>query len=141
MDLNPARDAPAWSFEDGPFELAEFVLAQSARILVVLNAWLASDAGSADDGPDHSTIKYWVARLDPLWDASKGDRAVIVANRCGEEDGKHLLSQSMTLIFCAGVVFAGSSVVLQYSAAKDRVSIVKSLGRTQEAVLRCTLEL
>ncbi|KZV85066.1 carbon-nitrogen hydrolase [Exidia glandulosa HHB12029] len=131
MDLNPDRDAgPAWTYEDGPFELADFVIQQNARILILINAWLLSEQTALDtakkDKYDEGTVKYWVARLDPLWDKTKGDRAVVIANRCGEEDG---------------VYFAGSSVVLRYSAAKDRVSIIQVLGRAEEAVLRCTVTL
>ncbi|EJD50406.1 carbon-nitrogen hydrolase [Auricularia subglabra TFB-10046 SS5] len=123
MDLNPDRSVTAWSYEDGPFELASFTLQQDAKVLVLLCAWLDSKFDSEADADTHN-LRYWVARLDPLWNPSKGDRVVIISNRCGTEED---------------VLFAGSSLVLHYSASKNRVSLVQSLGRRDEAVLQCTV--
>ena len=106
MDLNPR--AP-WSFDGGPFELADHCLQTGSGLLVLLNAWLDSEQ-EQDMEEDISTLNYWATMLRPLWHRM-GDRsnegeesedaglrlpqsvsqdpetAVVVCNRSGVENG------------------------------------------------------
>ena len=110
MDLNVQPPAQ-WRIDGGPYEIADFCLANKANVLVLLNAWL--DSGEEPEDPkDWRTMNYWVARLRPLWtrtddleeeeedsDAEQNDggqydaapqgheTVVIVCNRCGHENG------------------------------------------------------
>jgi protein N-terminal amidase len=108
MDLNP--QAPAWTLEGGPYELADHCLRTDSRVLLLLNAWLDSRADPADE-QDWQTLNYWAARLRPLWTArgtseheqsraEHGEGAdgtvVVVCNRSGEEDGQFGLCASQT---------------------------------------------
>ncbi len=98
MDLNPFPPAD-WTLEDGPYEVAEYCQAQDTDLLVLLNAWLDPDP-EADDGPSWSTLRYWAARLRPLWfndqegnstppqGTSDEATTVVVCNRTGEENGE-----------------------------------------------------
>lgn len=79
------------------------------NILVLLNAWL--DSGSDIESKwDVSTLNYWTARLRPLWDkehnnsstdekseeygtdSRKKDTIVIICNRCGDDNGEHIIN-------------------------------------------------
>ena len=89
MDLNPAGD---WS----QYELANYCLSQNTDTLLLCNAWLDSEENGEDDTDLH-TVKYWTARLRPLWDYDNGhahnadtnrDITVILCNRTGTEEGK-----------------------------------------------------
>ena len=89
MDLNPAGD---WS----QYELANYCLSQNTDTLLLCNAWLDSEENGEDDTDLH-TVKYWTARLRPLWDYDNGhahnadanrDVTVILCNRTGTEEGK-----------------------------------------------------
>lgn len=91
MDLNP-QPPTIWNSADGPYELADHCVKNRSRVLVLLNAWL--DPGAADDTieernenqeseqkegedaepadeeedePEWQTLRYWTARLMPLW--------------------------------------------------------------------------
>ncbi|KAG6825130.1 hypothetical protein H0H93_001123, partial [Arthromyces matolae] len=85
MDLNPFPPGD-WTSTGGPFELADYCVKNQSKLLVLLNAWLYSDKnewdvdsaesdGDADDTqhavepeePDWYTLRYWTARLRPLW--------------------------------------------------------------------------
>jgi protein N-terminal amidase len=108
MDLNP--QAPAWTLEGGPYELADHCLRTDSRVLLLLNAWLDSRT-EPDDEQDWQTLNYWAARLGPLWtargvgehertgtDHSEGadGTVVVVCNRSGEEDGQFCSCASQT---------------------------------------------
>ena len=108
MDLIVQPPAEWESLEDGPYELASFVKEQKADLLIVLNAWLATEQPSDDsdeeemdfgaDKPDTRVFEYWYARLRPLWSAGKGrsrqlpkETTVAICNRTGLEEGSFLL--------------------------------------------------
>jgi len=145
MDLNPDRNVTSWSMEEGPFELADFVIKENARVLILICAWLDSkeNSGSGAEDADTSTLRFWVARLDPLWKSHRGDRVVLIANRCGEEDGlsQYVHTSRRLLTKETGELFAGSSLVLQYSAERDQLVRTGGLGRKEEALLRCTAQM
>jgi protein N-terminal amidase len=97
MDLNPFtpgdRKIDTWQYE-----LADYCLASTTDLLVLLNAWL--DPGNeADDEPSWTTLGYWAARSRPLWSKCKESletdkpsynryTTFVVCNRTGEENGK-----------------------------------------------------
>lgn len=97
MDLNP--QVPEWTSAGGPFEIADYCVAQKANVLLLLNAWLDSREES-DEDKDWQSLNYWAARTRPLWaensmgTASDHETVFIVCNRAGEENGKHIAVQS-----------------------------------------------
>ncbi|KAG6840882.1 hypothetical protein C0991_003475 [Blastosporella zonata] len=96
MDLNP-HSPNIWTSDKGPYELADHCVKNQSRLLVLLNAWLYSgldedgekegaeeanldeeekekevesdqeDVDSDEGEPDWYTLRYWTARLEPLW--------------------------------------------------------------------------
>ena len=103
MDLNPR--IPEWYLEDGPYELADYCVSENVNTVVLCNAWLDSRKGGEDDGDtDLQTVRYWAARLRPLWtddndhapnsssklpkQGAHSDTIVIACNRTGFEKGK-----------------------------------------------------
>lgn len=93
MDLNVQPPSEWESIEDGPYELASFASDKKADLLILLNAWLASDQDSIneEDAPDTEVLAYWYARLRPLWCPAGGqpvkEISVVICNRCGQEEG------------------------------------------------------
>ena len=111
MDLNP-HPPNVWTSIEGPYELADYCLSKRTNVLILLDAWLDS-GDEPDDKHDMYTLKYWSARLRPLWKSDEdilvnshdgedqqetqnkpdaqdapGDEIIVVAcNRCGEENG------------------------------------------------------
>lgn len=70
MDMNPITSKIITSYEDIPYELADFAIEHDARILLLLANWLdPGKAGDADEWCD-STINYWAQRVWPMF---KGD--------------------------------------------------------------------
>jgi len=65
MDLNTAPPA-VWDSVQGPYELADHCLSKDANILIMLNAWLDSGR-DLEEKQDWNTMKFWAARLLPLW--------------------------------------------------------------------------
>lgn len=92
MDLNPFPGA-VWTTEEGPYELAQYVIDENTNLLIVLCAWLDSKK-DLDSRWDLSTLNYWLARLRPLWkrpEASSpkhSDTIVVMCNRSGAEGGQ-----------------------------------------------------
>lgn len=77
MDLNPQPPA-LWTSSEGPYELADYCIRNKTRLLILINAWIDSgaqdeggieDDGEGDDENNHDwqTLRYWSARLRPLW--------------------------------------------------------------------------
>jgi protein N-terminal amidase len=92
MDLNPFPPA-IWNSEEGPYELASFVIDNDTRLVVILCAWLDSKA-HPEEPWDRQTLNYWIARLFPLWrhvDDRQTERETIVAicNRAGADGGSY----------------------------------------------------
>ncbi|KAF8625930.1 hypothetical protein AX17_006656 [Amanita inopinata Kibby_2008] len=128
MDLNPQTSA--WSLENGPYELAEYCLSKGTNTLIMVNAWL--DSGNMEvEEHDLQTVRYWVARLRPLWandqrssnsvpvpkHVEKRDVIVVVCNRIGEENEK---------------TFAGSSAVFRMKPGSGRPRVLDMLTRNEE---------
>lgn len=140
MDLNPQPPAE-WTLEDGPYEIADHVVTHNSNLLVLLNAWLDSGWDETAD-KDEGTIRYWAARLRPLWavapngirrgkgaigfDAhdTKGETYVVVCNRCGQENGK---------------TFAGTSSLYQMRRASGKPRLKGSMKRHEEGVAIWTI--
>ncbi|KII90933.1 hypothetical protein PLICRDRAFT_39512 [Plicaturopsis crispa FD-325 SS-3] len=126
MDLNVQPPA-VWTLDDGPYELAQHALDTQSNILVILNAWLASDqdpdSGSDADDADWKTLNYWAARLQPLWRERQGPKsaghttAVVVCNRTGVENG---------------ITFAGSSSLFVMQEGSGKPGLVDAMGRREE---------
>lgn len=102
MDLNP-HPPNQWTSIEGPYELADYCLSKRTNVLILLDAWLDS-GNEPDDKHDWHTLRYWSARLRPLWKSDEdtlvnsadeedaqdapGDGMIVIAcNRCGEENG------------------------------------------------------
>lgn len=110
MDLNP-HPPNEWTSIEGPYELADYCLSKRTNVLILLDAWLDS-GNEPDDKHDWDTLRYWSARLRPLWKSNEdtlvnsddkdqqetldkldaqdapGDEMIVIAcNRCGEENG------------------------------------------------------
>jgi len=143
MDLNvfPPNN---WVLEDGPYELANHVIASETKVLVLLNSWLDSEKGRApldhlatnsaeeeeeeeeeeEAEADWSTSKYWAARLRPLWvsevpaGGKEGDETVVViCNRTGKENG---------------ITFAGSSCVFKMVRGSGKPKLHQIMGKREE---------
>ena len=108
MDLNPRSP---WTFDGGPYELAEHCLKTGSNLLILLNAWLDSEK-APDRAEDFSTMNYWATMLRPLWDrvssstaggpsngeggsspgppreSGDAETVVVVCNRSGVENGE-----------------------------------------------------
>ena len=110
MDLNPRS---TWTFDGGPYELAEHCLKTGSDLLILLNAWLDSESDQ-ERAEDFPTMNYWATMLRPLWDrrasstttggsessnregSSSGppresgdaETVVVVCNRSGVENGE-----------------------------------------------------
>ncbi|KAF9485760.1 carbon-nitrogen hydrolase [Pholiota conissans] len=123
MDLNP--QTPDWTSASGPYEIADYCIAQKSNVLLLLNAWLDSNE-EPEDEEDWHTLNYWAARTRPLWaenpkdDPSNGhETIVIVSNRTGDENGKK---------------FAGSSAILSLTKGSGRPKLLDSMDRTEESI-------
>lgn len=102
MDLNPK--SPSWTFDGGPYELADHCIETGSGLLILLNAWLDSEE-EEDMEEDISTMNYWATLLRPLWyrmgnkgevsepqNISEGSETIVViCNRSGTENGAHSL--------------------------------------------------
>ncbi|KAJ7701396.1 carbon-nitrogen hydrolase [Mycena rosella] len=122
MDLN-AQPPSSWTIKDGPYELADYCLAQKTNILVMLNAWLDSDE-QPENEHDMDTLNFWAERLRPLWiesSTSSQETIVVVCNRGGDENGK---------------TFAGSSAIFRMRQGEGKYGVLRAaLGREDEDVM------
>ncbi|KAI8994163.1 carbon-nitrogen hydrolase [Trametes punicea] len=133
MDLNVQPPAAWTDLRTGPYEVAEYCIAQRTRVLVLLNAWLDSHAEPQED-VDWQTVNYWATRLRPLWarpedengfrDPRDGRKVgeellVVVCNRCGTENG---------------ITFAGSSALFSLRRNSGRPRLLHAMKRREEAV-------
>lgn len=101
MDLNP-QNSPEWNLRTGPYEIADYCSAKGTNVLIMLNSWL--DSGhNPESKHDHETLRYWGARLRPLWDDDEDpdgyaelhrvpgeenpETIVVLCNRTGTENG------------------------------------------------------
>ncbi|KAI0763655.1 carbon-nitrogen hydrolase [Trametes elegans] len=143
MDLNVQPPAVWNSLSSGPYEIADYCIAQRTNLLVLLNAWL--DSGEEpEEETDWRTLNYWASRLWPLWakvaeegdDAERGSNSsgkgpsdssgrrpgeevlVVVCNRCGTENG---------------ITFAGSSALFSLTRNSGRPRLLRAMTRKQEA--------
>ncbi|KNZ73145.1 Protein N-terminal amidase, partial [Termitomyces sp. J132] len=110
MDLNPAPSHEQTPSVEWPYELADYCVRNKSRLLVLLDAWLDSDSddgedeedagdGASDNEPNWHTLRYWAARLQPLWGRDwrrpgsnetllpPHETIVVVCNRTGTENG------------------------------------------------------
>ncbi|TFK23046.1 hydrolase [Coprinopsis marcescibilis] len=129
MDLNPEREK-AWSWETGPYELADHCVNTKTNLLVLLNSWLESPEGEEEDGHDWDTLRYWAARLQPLWvkdgisgrnlpPGSPNDTIVVLCNRSGHEKGK---------------TFAGTSALFKMTKGSGRPVLLDMMTKDEEGV-------
>lgn len=96
MDLNVQPPAEWVGLDTGPYEIAEYCVAQRTRVLVLLNAWLDSKEAPEEE-KDWRTINYWALRMRPLWakvvaegwpDSEDEDRHSDGSDGAGEEQGR-----------------------------------------------------
>ena len=131
MDLNP--HAGDWTYE-----LADYCLSQNTDTLLLCNAWLDSGENDEED-TDLYTVKYWAARLRPLWDyndSTNRDITVILCNRTGTEKGKwtqrrELLLLSTTLRVTDST-FAGSSTLFKMTSGLGQPVVLDALTKEEE---------
>ncbi|KAF5340088.1 hypothetical protein D9758_013170 [Tetrapyrgos nigripes] len=162
MDLNPRT--PWISLREGPYELAEHVMAEKVDILILLNAWLDSNEDpEAPFDPDYSTLRYWQQRLRPLWEDPKHewdpndpeemdglcwkkDKDYDYELDKGEFPGSdwatpsHRKKPETVVIVCnrsgteKGKLFAGSSAIFHMKQGYGRPNMLESMGRHEEGV-------
>lgn len=119
MDLNPHKFEAPWN----AFEFANHILHREANLVVLSMAWLTREPAETflenPLDPDLETLRYWIARMEPLL-RKEGEEEIIVvfANRSGIEDE---------------VVYAGSSCVL--GIHDGEVAVYGLLGRGQQELL------
>ncbi|KAI0074048.1 hydrolase [Panus rudis PR-1116 ss-1] len=141
-DLNPHPPSIWTSLEDGPYEIAQHCIDTKSRVLIMLNAWLASGSGKEvsdenNERVDWTTINYWAVRMRPLWADDKlgkeksspgtgrGDTEqvhetfALICNRCGEEDGTK---------------FAGSSALFSLRRNSGKPRLINCLDRYTEGI-------
>ncbi|KAF6742216.1 carbon-nitrogen hydrolase [Ephemerocybe angulata] len=130
MDLNTMPGTPWTSLEDGPYELADYVIKNKAKVLVLLNSWLKSSQPQDldDDGKnDWNTLEYWASRLRPLWakdargvgEGEGEETIVVVCNRSGTENG---------------ITFAGTSSIFSMVRNSGRPKLLDMMERDEEGV-------
>ncbi|KAK7048713.1 carbon-nitrogen hydrolase [Favolaschia claudopus] len=121
MDLN-VHPPHRWA-ADGPYEVADFCLAQKTNVLILLNSWLDSGEQSEEQF-DLFTVNYWADRLRPLWlesSPSSQETLVVICNRGGDENGQ---------------TFAGSSAVFRMRQGEGKKGILcAALAREDEDVM------
>ncbi|KAI0789659.1 carbon-nitrogen hydrolase [Abortiporus biennis] len=130
MDLNVQPPA-VWTIEDGPYEIANHVIEQKSNVLVLLNAWLQSPIEELVQERDWGTLRYWAARLRPLWDyeelsddeveeyGQKPETIVVMCNRTGEENGK---------------IFAGTSAAFSMRRGAGKARLLHAMEREAEGI-------
>jgi protein N-terminal amidase len=109
MDLNPYQFKTDWSV----YEFASHVVETKASLVILNNAWLfGPDApqrswGECDE-PDRSTVRYWLARLQPLMrrvdENNMGEVIVAICNRVGTEGEAVYAGSSLVMAFDDGEV-------------------------------------
>ncbi|KAF8628643.1 hypothetical protein AX15_003775 [Amanita polypyramis BW_CC] len=130
MDLNPFT--LDWTLEDGPYELADYCLSQNTNTLLLCNAWLDS-GGCEEEDTDYQTVRYWAARLRPLWDnghyssnsmhganselSAERSIPVIICNRTGAEEDS---------------TFAGSSTLFKLRPGSGCPIVLDMLSKDEE---------
>lgn len=97
MDLNP-QPPVLWTSSEGPYELADYCIQNKTRLLILLNAWLDSGVqdedgieeegeGDAENNHDWQTLRYWSARLRPLWKRDSRRRGSMDTIYSGSSNG------------------------------------------------------
>jgi protein N-terminal amidase len=162
MDLIP--QSPSWTFDGGPFEVADHCLKTGSGLLILLNAWLDSEE-EKDTEEDISTMNYWATLLKPLWynrmgnDGEESDAEpriisedsetiVVICNRSGTENGEHfrdisllpnvsrvnVLSENVVGWLRLGATFAGSSSLFHLRQNAGHPFLLENMSRRQEGV-------
>lgn len=107
MDPNVQPPAEWAGLDTGPYEIAEYCVAQRTRVLVLLNAWLDSKEAPEEE-KDWRTINYWALRLRPLWgkvvaegwpDSDEEDQDSDDSNSTGEEPGRQP-GEELLVVIC-----------------------------------------
>ncbi|KAI0712006.1 carbon-nitrogen hydrolase [Earliella scabrosa] len=157
MDLNVQPPA-LWDLARGPYEIAEYCVAQRTSVLVLLNAWLDSRADPESD-TDWQTINYWALRLRPLWarvaregsedseDSAEGEGEEGEDGEDGEDGRGHDApeegrkpGEELVVVVCNrcgeenGITFAGSSSLFSLTRGAGKPKLLHAMKRTQEAV-------
>ena len=119
-DLNPYRFEAPWE----AYELSGAAAGARASLVLLTMAWLRADGcaptAPADAAlPDLDTLRYWLARLQPLLDVRGAAEALLVlSNRSGSE---------------GAATYAGTSTVL--GIRDGELTLYGMLGRGTEEVL------
>ncbi|KAI0369384.1 carbon-nitrogen hydrolase [Pilatotrama ljubarskyi] len=157
MDLNVQPPAAWTDIHTGPYEIAEYCIAQRTNVLVLLNAWLDSKA-EPEEETDWRTINYWALRLRPLWarvveeaeqrenelDSNEGGPADVASSTCaadgGGPDAGRKVGEELLVVICNrcgtenGITFAGSSSLFSLRRNSGKPRLLRAMGRHQEAV-------
>jgi len=136
MDLNTQPPAQ-WTLETGPYELADYCVLKQTKLLILLNAWIDSDT-NVEGEQDWQTIKFWAARLRPLWAESESDSPVNLARGHGRSDNTD--GDETIVVICNrsgienGTTFAGSSSAFRMRRGSGRPKLLSTMGRLEEGV-------
>ncbi|TBU31794.1 carbon-nitrogen hydrolase [Dichomitus squalens] len=154
MDLN-VRPPAMWDLARGPYEVADYCIAQKTNLLVLLNAWLDSKESPEED-TDWRTINYWALRLRPLWakvveadvkaeaeqaDGSDGDSDSDPApdDEATSSEGRKA-GEELVVVVCNrcgeenGITFAGSSSLFSLRRGAGRPTLLHAMKRRQEGI-------
>ncbi|KAF8182284.1 carbon-nitrogen hydrolase [Pholiota molesta] len=112
MDLNP--QTPEWTSAEGPYEIADYCVAQKANVLLLLNSWLDSREETEED-KDWQSLNYWAARTRPLWAENSTDTA---------SDHETVFIQK----------FAGSSAIFSLTQGSGHPKLLDAMDRTEESL-------
>ena len=100
-------------------------------MVVLSNAWLTSlpveSLREAPEKPDVCTFLYWAERLKPLCLGEK-EVVVVLANRCGEEEGRGPYGCDDK-----GVLYAGTSWIGR--VGRGKIEVWEMYGRGVEGVV------
>jgi protein N-terminal amidase len=126
MDINNYRFLAPFN----AYEFANHVLESNTSLTVLSMAWLThllpQQLTETSSTPDESTVAYWVERFHPLKgaaDREEREYTVVIANRCGTEDGER-----------GAVCYAGSSTVIRFVPG-ERVEIFDVCGKATEELM------
>ncbi|KAF9465275.1 carbon-nitrogen hydrolase [Collybia nuda] len=160
MDLNP-QPPVLWTSSDGPYELADYCIKSETRLLIMLNSWLDSgtededsieeDEGDAEHSHDWQTLRYWSARLLPLWKRDgrrRGSTDTIYSGSSNASEGEQediaeeeeRTPSETIVVICNrsgeenGKTFAGSSAIFSMNAGSGRPKLLDMMSRRGEEV-------
>jgi hypothetical protein len=120
---SPYKFESPWS----AWDFADFVLYKHANLAIISIAWRTEEEFSRDpNSPDMTALAEWVYRLQPIILAKAEEEIIVViANRCGMEDG---------------TIYTGTSCVLSIRLGKVKVYDILGCGDKELLVVDTSKE-